>query len=365
MILIDPCGQSHHHDLSLRSALTRVAPCGSVPPSHAMKMVFKIKTEPVTQATIIVVIVLVSSRVTRIDHDLFPEYRCQHLLLRDTRHRRLHCAPTCPSLDDRMDPEADCNPNIGGAFPDAVPPMRGDSTFLLANKGGAVLFDLDGLSSRPLDESSTAAASRSLPLLSPLTSLGSSAYGHNLPRDIAAMLCVSPQSTGSAFRYIYLAVDERTHQDPRIAFFEDVGQVVHVLPCPDFDLFLRHNFLSIRNVLFIDNLPPHMIPAGWRILEANDYSMDAATNLSWLLATPSTPLFPGTSCMLPPVSAVPSGWPSASQPPHPYVTSCANPSHRRSRPDPKGIDSQSFRPVWYAMGGGAQLWHLLAPNHKF
>jgi hypothetical protein len=115
-----------------------------------------------------------------------------------------------------MDPEANSNPTIGGAFPNAIPPMGGDGTSLLANKGGAILFDLDGLSSRPLDKSSTAATSRSLPLLSLPTSLSSSAYGRNLPRDITAMLHVSPQSTGSAFGYIYLTVDECIHQDPSL-----------------------------------------------------------------------------------------------------------------------------------------------------
>ncbi len=80
------------------------------------------------------------------------------------------------------------------------------------------------------------------------------------------MLRVSPQSVGYAFGYIYLVVDERIHQDPLIAFFGNAGQAVHILPCPDFELFLRSNFLGTSGVLFIGNLPPHMIPAGasWR-----------------------------------------------------------------------------------------------------
>ncbi len=91
------------------------------------------------------------------------------------------------------------------------------------------------------------------------------------------MLRMSPQSAGSAFRYIYLAVDKHIHQDLLIAFFEDMGRMGHALPCPgDFELFLRSDFLSTHGVLLISNLPPHMIPAGWRILEATNYFRNAA-----------------------------------------------------------------------------------------
>ena len=109
--------------------------------------------------------------------------------------------------------------------------------------------------------------------------------------------------------------------------------------------------------------PPHMIPAGRRILEATDssLSLDATLNLSWLLAMPSTPLFPGTSHALPPVRAVPSGRPAVSPMPHPYVTFRAKPSHQLSPPDPEGIDSQSFHPVWYSMGG----CQALAPSRPY
>jgi hypothetical protein len=116
-----------------------------------------------------------------------------------------------------MDPEANGDPTIGGAVAlEAIPPIRGDDSFFLVNEGGAVMFDLDGPSSRPSDESSMVVASRSQPLLSQPTTHGGFFYGHNLPWYIAAMLRVSPQSAGSAFGYIYLAVDERIHQDPLI-----------------------------------------------------------------------------------------------------------------------------------------------------
>jgi hypothetical protein len=61
-------------------------------------------------------------------------------------------------------------------------------------------------------------------------SLGGSSYGHNLPRDIPVMLRVSPDSAGSSFGYIYLAIDERIHQEPLLAFFNNAGWAVHILP---------------------------------------------------------------------------------------------------------------------------------------
>jgi hypothetical protein len=52
------------------------------------------------------------------------------------------------------------------------------------------------------------------------------------------MLRMSPDSARSRFGYIYLAIDERIHQEPFLAFFNSAGWAVHVLPCPDFDVFL-------------------------------------------------------------------------------------------------------------------------------
>jgi hypothetical protein len=43
-------------------------------------------------------------------------------------------------------------------------------------------------------------------------SLGGFSYGHNLPRDIPVMLCVSPETARLSFGYIYLAIYERIHQ---------------------------------------------------------------------------------------------------------------------------------------------------------
>jgi hypothetical protein len=204
-------------------------------------------------------------------------------------------------------------------------------------------------------------ASRSQPLLSIVApvarsskSQGGSSYGHNLPWDIPVMLRVSPQTAGSAFGYIFLAINEHIHQDPLLAFFDNAGRAVHVLPCPDFEVFLRSNFISTRDVLFVTDLPPHMIPAGRCILEEDGYLMDAASNLSWLPEIPSALTFSRTSQgmsqgrTLPPVRMVPS------RPPYPLVTYRTNPSRGMFRPNPDGINSHSFGwhpPIPYAMGG--------------
>jgi hypothetical protein len=108
------------------------------------------------------------------------------------------------------------------------------------------------------------------------------------------------------------------------------------------------------HVLFVTNLPPHMIPAGCHILEEDAYLMDAVHNLSWLLEIPSSLTFSRTSRAmsqgrtLPPMRTVPSC------PPYPSVTYRTNPSRGTFRPNPNGIDSYSFGrhpPIPYAMGG--------------
>jgi hypothetical protein len=109
------------------------------------------------------------------------------------------------------------------------------------------------------------------------------------------MLRMSPDSAGSSFGYIYLAIDERIYQEPLLAFFNNAGQTVHVLPCPDFDVFLRSNLVGVHNTLFITNLPPYILSAIRRLLENNESLADAAPNLSWLPDFPSNLTFSGTS----------------------------------------------------------------------
>ncbi len=141
-----------------------------------------------------------------------------------------------------MDPDGN-----GGEFP--CPNQVND-----ANAVNATLSQMTRLSLSQVNRSSN--------------SPGGSSNGHNLPRDISVMLRVSPESAGSSFGYIYLAIDECIHQEPLLTFFNNAGRTVHILPCPDFDVFLWSNFIGARNTLFITDLPPYIIPDGvvfWRI----------------------------------------------------------------------------------------------------
>jgi hypothetical protein len=164
------------------------------------------------------------------------------------------------------------------------------------------------------------------------------------------MLCVSPDSAGSSFGYIYLAINEHIHQEPLLAFFNNAGRAVHVLPaCPDFDVFLWSNLIGMRNTLFITNLPPYIIPAGCCLLENNKFLADREPNLSWLPDFPSSPTFSGTSQTVPHMSrTVPSC------PVYPLVTYHAPPTRGTYRRNPDGYDSQLINthpPIPYAMGG--------------
>jgi hypothetical protein len=163
------------------------------------------------------------------------------------------------------------------------------------------------------------------------------------------MLCVSPDSAGSSFGYIYLAIDERIHQEPLLNFFNYAGQAVHILPCADFNIFLRSNLIGTRDTLFITDLPPHILPAGRRLLENNKSSADTAPNLSWLSDFPLSPTFSGTSRTMPQISMR-----VQSCPVYPLATYRAPPTREIYRPDPEGYDSKfitTHPPIPFAMGG--------------
>ncbi len=201
----------------------------------------------------------------------------------------------------------------------------------------------DDASSRSANRSSLSQVNR------PSNSSGGLSYGHNLPRDIPVMLRVSPDSAGSTFAYIYLAIDERIHQEPLVAFFINAGRAVHILPCPDFDISLWSNLIGTRDTLFITDLPPYILPAGRRLLENNESSADAVPNLSWLPDFPSSPTFSGTSrTVLQILRTVPSC------PVYPSVTYRASPTREIYRPDTDGYDSKfitTHPPIPFALGG--------------
>jgi hypothetical protein len=188
---------------------------------------------------------------------------------------------------------------------------------------------------------------------------GGSSYGHKLPRDIPVMLCVSPESAGLSFGYIYLAIHERIHQKPLLAFFDNAGQAVHVLPCPDFNVFLWSNFIGARGTLFITNLQPYIIPASRCLLENYQFLADAVTSLSWLPDFSLSPIFSTFSHTVPQMSRMVPSYPVYS-----LVTYCAPPTHGTYWPDPDGHNSQfihTHHPIPYTMGGPTSYGNFLLP----
>ena len=86
------------------------------------------------------------------------------------------------------------------------------------------------------------------------------------------ILRISPAAGSATFGYVYLAETEIRNQDAITAYFDSAGREVSVIPCPDFESFIAANNLMYRDVLFISDLPRYVIPAGIRILEANEYN---------------------------------------------------------------------------------------------
>jgi hypothetical protein len=88
---------------------------------------------------------------------------------------------------------------------------------------------------------------------------------------------------------IYLAADERHHEDAITAYFESTGRDVLVMPCPNFQAFMAETHLSNCNTVFVWDLPRHVIPVGIKILHANWHSN--SPNLDWMPAPSNTSSF--------------------------------------------------------------------------
>jgi hypothetical protein len=116
-------------------------------------------------------------------------------------------------------------------------------------------------------------------------------HGHTIPNQPPVqppvMLCISPSEEGGARGFIYLSSQEISDQAAIIAYFNNAGREVYVLPCQDFDEFLAFNHLQVRQISFVTDLPNYIIPMGCRIIEENDSSKEVAPNLSWLSSSPS------------------------------------------------------------------------------
>ena len=143
------------------------------------------------------------------------------------------------------------------------------------------------------------------------------------------MLRISPAAGSTKFGYIYLSNTERRHEEAITAYFDSVGREVAVLPCPDFELFIADNNLLYRDLLFVSDLPRYIIPAGIRILEAQNY--DDSPRYNWLPDPPSLSNF-GPSSRSSDTSRAPSSQRSRS-------LLSRHASAVGSRPDPDGFDS--------------------------
>jgi hypothetical protein len=89
--------------------------------------------------------------------------------------------------------------------------------------------------------------------------------------------------------FIYLAAKERHQEDAITAYFETAGHDVLVMPCPNFEASKAENHLSNHNIVFVSDLPRHVIPAGIKILHANQHN--DSPNLDWMAAPPNTSSF--------------------------------------------------------------------------
>ena len=146
-----------------------------------------------------------------------------------------------------------------------------------------------------------------------------------LTNDI--ILRISPAAGSATLGYVYIAETELRHQDAIIAYFDSPGWEVTVFQCPDFESFIADNNLMYGDVLFISDLPRYIIPAGNRILTANDYKKSPRHD--WLPEPPDLSSF---------------GPSSKSRTSH-LQRSCSLLSRHSSpvgvRPDPEGFDPQS------------------------
>jgi hypothetical protein len=198
-----------------------------------------------------------------------------------------------------MDPDGAENQLMGHAsIPfkrNAIPPMGGEvATPLNANapQDGAPLFEIAS------NNGQSSALVSSQPLLSQTARLanasqdGSSSFLQTVPWDSPVMLRISPLLAVGSIGYIFLDPSKRIHQNALLAYIDSTGRVVHVLQCPNFDDFLRSNFLCPCDVSFLSNLPNlgYLLSIGRCIFGDNNYSQDVPPNLSWLPAFPSNPL---------------------------------------------------------------------------
>ena len=148
------------------------------------------------------------------------------------------------------------------------------------------------------------------------------------------MLRISPASGSATFGYVYVADSEIRHRDAIIAYFDSAGREVVILPCPDFESFIADNGLLYRDVMFISDLPRYVIPAGRRILEANDFN--ASPRHDWLPEPPDLSSLQTSSGQ---ASSTTRRSRSSSSHQSRTLISRQDSLARSHRPDPEGFDS--------------------------
>jgi hypothetical protein len=95
-------------------------------------------------------------------------------------------------------------------------------------------------------------------LFSVMASSSPPAHGHSLCSDTSIILRISPKSGSTTMGYIFLDIHECHHKAPISAYFTSDGPKVVPFPCPDFDAFLCNNYLCMRDVSFVGNLPHYI-----------------------------------------------------------------------------------------------------------
>ena len=158
-------------------------------------------------------------------------------------------------------------------------------------------------------------------------------------------------------RYIQLASNEIIHQSALIAYFDNAGRAVDVIPCPDFDEFLTGHFLRIQHVSFLMDLLEYILKSGRRLLETiDDSSSNVCPDLSWLPTSPSSvATFTSSQPLL---SQRHIHLPSSQANVH-MPSSQANVTTRaKCRLDPDGINAQNAplnAPLSFAMRGNGSV----------
>ena len=189
----------------------------------------------------------------------------------------------------------------------------------------------------PVARSDASASLHSLPGTARPPSRNSS---QQLPPSTDIVLRISPASGSATFGFILVSENERHLQDAIAAYFDSAGRDITVLPCPNFSTFLIEHSLQERNVSLVSDLPRYIIPAGTRILQANQF--DASPVQDWLPAPPDLSSFNAASR-------------SSSTRFSSRSLLTRRDAHSSRRPDPEGDDGPSYH---------ARLSTLHHPTHR-